>query len=56
MRFDGHQEHDLFIERHPARLPAHCRQKSVIVPFASAKAAALQVKSYSRDQDQVQLL
>ena len=54
MRFHRDRFDDLFIERDPAGRAAHGRQQLVIKPLTPAKPTALQVKGYTRHQNQVQ--
>ena len=45
---------DLFIESYATGSAAHDCQDLVIVPFAPAQTAAMQVESYTRHQGKVQ--
>ncbi len=54
MRLNRDGVHDLLVKRDSTGCPAHRCQHLVIIPFTPAKPAAMQVKSYTRYQNQVQ--
>lgn len=56
MRFLRHFPDDLFIERHAALVPANLGQQSVVEPLPPTEPATGKIKSYRRDENQVQLV
>jgi len=54
MRFHWDFGDNLLIEANTTGFTAHIRKQVVVIPFAPADPAAMQIKGYTRHQDKVQ--